>query len=87
MIALALSFFVDEDLRRLQLDDVKNSEYIKDEEVRRQSFEEREVFLKEAGLENDLKFQFEFEKGANQKIEANEKIKNDMSIDFMPVRS
>jgi hypothetical protein len=68
MIALALSFFVDEDLRRLQLDDVKNSEYIKDDEVRRQSFEEREVFLKEAGLENDLKFQFEFEKAANQKI-------------------
>jgi hypothetical protein len=66
IIALGLSFFVDEDLRRLQLDDVKNSEYILDDEVRRQSFEEREVFLKEAGLENDLKFQFEFEKGEGQ---------------------
>jgi hypothetical protein len=28
IFALALSFFVQEDLRRLQLDDVKNSEYI-----------------------------------------------------------
>jgi hypothetical protein len=66
-IAFVISFFVEEDLRRLQLDDVKNSEYIQDDEVRRQSFEEREVFLKEAGLENDLKFQFEFEKGLMQK--------------------
>lgn len=35
VIALILSFFVEEDLRRLQLDDVKNSEYIQDDEVRR----------------------------------------------------
>ena len=66
-IAFVISFFVEEDLRRLQLDDVKNSEYIQDDEVRRQSFEEREIFLKEAGLENDLKFQFEFERGLMQK--------------------
>ncbi len=67
VIALILTFFVEEDLRRLQLDDVKNSEYIQDDEVRKQSFDEREVFLKEAGLENDLKFHFEFDKGAMQK--------------------
>ena len=34
-VALGLTFFVEEDLRRLQLDDVKNSEYIQDDEVRR----------------------------------------------------
>lgn len=38
-LAFVISFFVQEDLRRLQLDDVKNSEYIEEEEVRRQSFE------------------------------------------------
>ena len=62
---------MEEDLRRLQLDDVKNSEYVQDDEVRKQSFDEREVFLKEAGLENDLKFHFEFDKGALQKQQNN----------------
>jgi hypothetical protein len=33
--------------------------------VRRQSFEEREKFLKEAGLEGNMKFQFEFDKESN----------------------
>ena len=37
-IAFVISFFIEEDLRRLQLDDVKKSEYIQDDEVRRQSF-------------------------------------------------
>jgi hypothetical protein len=64
ILALLVSFCVKEDLRRLQLDDVKNSEYIEEEEVRRQSFEQREVFLKEAGLDNDLKFKFEFQDDA-----------------------
>jgi sugar phosphate permease len=35
LCALGISFFIKEDLRRLQLDDVKNSEYIEEEEVRR----------------------------------------------------
>jgi hypothetical protein len=39
LLGLILSFFVDQDLRRLQLDDVKNSEYIEEEEIRRYSFE------------------------------------------------
>lgn len=60
ILALIVSFFVKEDLRRLQLDDVKNSEYIEEEDVRRQSFEQREVFLKEAGLDNDHNFRIEF---------------------------
>ena len=60
ILAFVISFFVEQDLRRLQLDDVKNSEYIEEEDVRRQSFEQREVFLKESGLDNDLKFKFEF---------------------------
>ena len=38
------------------MDEVKNSEYIEEEEVRRQSFEQREQFLKEAGLDKDMKF-------------------------------
>lgn len=39
ILSLIFSFFIKQDLRRLQLDDVKNSEYIEEEEVRRQSFE------------------------------------------------
>jgi hypothetical protein len=56
IIGLIFSIFVQEDLRRLQMDEVKNSEYIEEEEVRRQSFEQREQFLREAGLEGNLRF-------------------------------
>jgi|LauGreDrversion4_2_1035121.scaffolds.fasta_scaffold177290_3 hypothetical protein len=56
VLAFISSIFVKEDLRRLKLDDVKNSEYIEEEEVRRQSFEQREQFIKEAGLNGNLKF-------------------------------
>jgi hypothetical protein len=66
LVALIISFFVKEDLRRLQLDEVKNSEYIEEDEVRRQSFEQREQFLKEAGLEGNLRFQFEFGDESNR---------------------
>lgn len=37
--AFILSLFIEEDLRRLQMDDVKHSEYIEDDEFRKQSFE------------------------------------------------
>jgi MFS family permease len=60
-LALITSIFIDQDLRRLYLDDVKNSEYIEENELRKASFEQREVFFKEAGLDNDLKFRFEFD--------------------------
>ena len=60
LVSLITSFFVQEDLRRLKQDEVKNSEYLEEDEVRRQSFEQREVFLKEAGLET-LQFRFEFD--------------------------
>jgi hypothetical protein len=36
---------VKEDLRRLQQDDVKNSEYFEEEDVKRQSMELRKAFL------------------------------------------
>jgi len=35
LIAFICSFFVKDELRRLQMDEVKNSEYIEEEEVRR----------------------------------------------------
>ncbi len=35
VIAFILSLFIEEDLRRLQLDDVKHSEYIEDDEFRK----------------------------------------------------
>jgi hypothetical protein len=35
IIGFIFAFFVEEDLRRLQLDEVKNSEYIEEDEVRR----------------------------------------------------
>eukprot|EP00347_Sterkiella_histriomuscorum_P019206 403342532 len=62
LVALILSFFIKQDLRRLDIDDVKNSEYIEDDEFRRQSYEQREAFLRESGFfnEND-KFKFEFD--------------------------
>lgn len=53
LLGFGLSFFVDQDLRRLQLDDVKNSEYIEEEEIRRHSFEQRDVFNKEHGYLDD----------------------------------
>ena len=56
MIAFIAAIFVEEDLRRLKLDEVKNSEYIEEEDVRRQSFEQREQFLKEAGLQGNMRF-------------------------------
>ena len=60
-LSIIVSFFIREELRRLQLDDVKNSEYIYDEVIRRQSFEQREVFMRENGLEGDPRFHFEFD--------------------------
>jgi hypothetical protein len=47
MAALAafISLFIKDDLRRLNQDDVKNSEYIEEGEFRMQSFAEREDFL------------------------------------------
>jgi hypothetical protein len=56
VIAFIAAIFVEEDLRRLKLDEVKNSEYIEEEDVRRQSFEQRELFLKEAGLQGNMRF-------------------------------
>lgn len=35
VLGFILAFFVEEDLRRMQLDDVKNSEYIAEDEARR----------------------------------------------------
>ena len=56
VIAFIAAIFVKEDLRRLKLDEVKNSEYIEEEDVRRQSFEQRELFPKEAGLQGNMRF-------------------------------
>lgn len=39
VVSLILAIFIEEDLRRLQLDDVKHSEYIEDDEFRKQSYE------------------------------------------------
>lgn len=39
LLSLSISFFIEQDLRRLYLDDVKNSEYLEEDDVRRQSFE------------------------------------------------
>jgi len=64
LLGFILAYFVEEDLRRMQLDDVKNSEYVDEDEVRRQSFEQRSEIIRETGVENaggDLKFKFDFQ--------------------------
>ncbi|CDW89422.1 major facilitator superfamily protein [Stylonychia lemnae] len=81
IIALILSCFLKQELRRLDLDDVKNSEYIEDDEFRRQSYEQREAFLRESGFEEDMKFKFEFdlmdkEKNKNTFLKVNKSFDN-----------
>lgn len=61
IIGFLMSIFIEEDLRRMQLDDVKNSEYVDEDEVRRQSFEVGSDKNRETGVENsNAQFKFDF---------------------------
>lgn len=56
LLALIISFFIEEDLRRLNMDDVKNSEYIEESELRKQSFDERDTILPNEATQNQKAF-------------------------------
>lgn len=45
VIGVFVSYYIKEDLRRMQLDDVKNSEYIEEEVLKHSTAEQRQQIL------------------------------------------
>lgn len=87
------SKFIPEDLRRLQIDDVRNSEYIEEEDIKRFSIDQRSQLFRESNVivtNDDVLFRFQTDGGTGGLEGFNKKALNrshDMGDEDPPQRS